>query len=220
MKKSYDIGGRTLTLRSNVHTWFAYKAQFRRELAEDLKRAMELDGLRERADEIESAKVYAEECRLFLQILWAFADEGTPDMPPFDRWLTTVSGVDMPEIVEIVTELYVSTMRPDKRYRVGQKNSDGSTLTTEELAEMIYSSGADSLALRDLTVGMALNLAHAHINAVRMAKGEKVSDPEKQYKQIKEMLGAIDSGEIPMETVDMKEYERLKEAVKEWEESG
>ena len=117
----------------------------------------------------------------------------------------------------VLGQLYVSTMKPDKRYRIGAKDSDGSTLTTEELAEMIYSSGADSLALRDLTVGMALNLAHAHINAVRMAKGEKVSDPEKQYKQIKEMLDAIDSGEIPMESVDLKEYERLKEAVKEWE---
>ena len=220
MKKSYDIGGRTLTLRSNVHTWFAYKSQFGRELAEDLKRAMELDGQRQAAGDVEEARIYAEECRTFLQIFWAFADEGTPDMPPFDRWLTTVSGVDMPDIIGTVTELYVSTMKPDKRYRVGQKIEDGSPLTTEELAEMIYSTGADSLALRDLTVGMALNLAHAHINALRRAKGEKVSDPEQQYKQIKEMLEAIDSGEIPMESVDLKEYERLKEAVKEWEESG
>lgn len=217
MKKSYDIGGRTLTLRSNVHTWFAYKAQFGRELAEDLKRAMELDEQRQAAGDVEEARIYAEECRTFLQLFWAFADEGTPDLPPFDRWLATVSGVDMPDIIGTVTELYVSTMRPDKRYRIGAKDSDGSTLTTEELAEMIYSSGADSMALRDLTVGMALNLAHAHINALRSAKGEKVSDPEVQYKQIKEMLDAIDSGEIPMETVDMKEYERLKEAVKEWE---
>lgn len=46
MKISYEIGGRTLTLRATVYTWFAYKSQFGHELGEDLKRAMELDELR------------------------------------------------------------------------------------------------------------------------------------------------------------------------------
>lgn len=217
MKKTYEIGGRTLTLRSNVHTWFAYKAQFGRELAEDLKRAMELDEQRGNAPEIEGAALYGEECRLFLQILWAFADEGTPNLPPFDAWLKTVSGADMPSIVGTVTELYISTMKPDKRYRAASSDGDSTSLTTEELAEMIYSTGADTMALRDLTVGMALNLAHAHINSMRRAKGETITDPEKQYRQLKDILDAYERGEIPDSSIDKTELNRIKKAVKEWE---
>lgn len=217
MKKTYEIGGRMLILRSNVHTWFAYKAQFGRELAEDLKRAMELDEQRGNAPKVEGAALYGEECRLFLQILWAFADEGTPDLPPFDVWLKSVSGADMPSIVGTVTELYISTMKPDKRYRAASSDGDSTSLTTEELAEMIYSTGADTMALRDLTVGMALNLAHAHINSMRRAKGETVADPEKQYRQLKDILDAYERGEIPDSSIDKAELNRIKKAVKEWE---
>ena len=217
MKVSFDIGGRTLTLRSTVYTWFAYKAQFGHELAEDLKRAVELDGQREVAGEVESAALYGEECRLFLQVLWAFADAGTPGLPPFDAWLKTIKGVDMPSVVKVVTELYIDTMKPDKRYRMRTEDGDTTSLTTEELAEMIYSTGADSMALRDLTVGMALNLAHAHINSIRRAKGETVADPEKQYKQLRGILDAYERGEIPDSCIDKAELERVRKAVKEWE---
>lgn len=220
MRRSYDIGGRTVTLRANVHVWIAYKAQFGAELPEDIQRAAALDAERSKCtDQIQAAALLGQEYRLFLQILWAFASEGTEGLPPFDRWVKTVGGVDIADIVRTVTDLYIRTMKPDRRYRVGgEKSGEGEgSITAEELTEMLYSTGADSTALKDLTVGMALNLVHAHVNAARRAKGEKVSDPEQQYKQIKEMLDAIESGEIPMESVDMKEYERLKKAVKEWE---
>ena len=217
MKRSYEIGGRTLTLRSTVHTWFAYKAQFGRELAEDIRRAAELDEERKSTDDSGSSRLYGEECRLFLQLLWAFADEGTPDLPPFDAWLKTISGADMPDIVKVVTELYISTMRPDKRYRVTSSDGDSTSLTTEELAEMIYGTGADTMALKELTVGMALNLAHAHINSMKRAKGETVSDPEKQYRQLRGILDAYERGEIPPESIDRQELERIRKAVKEWE---
>ena len=216
MKRSYEIGGRTLTLRSTVHTWFAYKAQFGRELAEDIRRAAELDEERKSTDDAGSSRLYGEECRLFLQLLWAFADEGTPDLPPFDTWLKTISGADMPDIVKVVTELYISTMRPDKRYRVLSGGESAQT-TTEELAEMIYGTGADTMALKELTVGMALNLAHAHINSMKRAKGETVSDPEKQYRQLRGILDAYERGEIPPESIDRQELERIRKAVKEWE---
>lgn len=217
MKISYEIGGRTLTLRATVYTWFAYKSQFGHELGEDLKRAMELDELRKITKGSEGEALFGEECRLFLQILWAFADAGTPDLPPFDRWLKTISGVDMPSVIENVTELYISTMKPDKRYRVSTGGGDNTSLTTEELTEMIYSTGADTMALRDLTVGMALNLVHAHINSIRRAKGETVADPEKQYKQLRGILDAYERGEIPDSCIDKAELERVRKAVKEWE---
>ena len=207
-----------MTLRANVHTWFVYKAQFGREMGEDLKRALHLDEARDMAeDETESAALYGEECRLFMQLLWAFAREGTDDLPPFEKWLKGIGGVSMPQVVLTVSDLYISTMRPDKKYRIGEKPESGGTLTTEELAEMIYSSGADSLALKDLTVGMALNLAHAHANSVKRARGESVSDPEKQYRIMRGILDDYERGTITDGDIDPEELEKIKKAVREWE---
>lgn len=219
MIKSFDIGGREVALRANVHTWFVYKAQFGREMGEDLKRALHLDEARNAApDEIEEARLYGEECRLFMQLLWAFAYEGTDGLPPFERWVKNIGGVSMPQVVATVADLFIATMKPDKRYRIGQADSgDGGTLTTEELAEMIYSSGADSLALKDLTVGMALNLAHAHANAIKRARGETVSDPAKQYRIMRGILDDYERGALTDEDIDPAELEKIRQAVAEWE---
>lgn len=208
-----------MTLRANVHTWFVYKANFGREMGEDLKRALHLDEARNNAaDEIEEARLYGEECRLFLQLLWAFAYEGTDGLPPFEKWLKSIGGISMPQVVEMVSELFISTMHSDKRYRLGQKSdSDGSSMTTEELAEMIYSTGADSMALKDMTVGMALNLAHAHANAIKRARGEKVSNPEKQYRIMRGILDDYERGVLTDEDIDPAELDKIKQAVAEWE---
>lgn len=218
MKKSYDIGGRTVTLRSNVHVWLTYKAQFGAELPEDMQRAISLDEERQAAaDEVRSAALLGEEVRLFLQVLWAFADEGTEGLPPFEDWAKTVGGVDIVSVVSTVTELYARTMRPDRRYRVSMDGGSGGddTLTAEELADMIYGTGADSTALRDMTVGMAINLVRAHINAARRAKGEEVPDPEAQYRRLKEAVELIESGAV--EYFDPEDYKRVKEKLRKWE---
>jgi len=218
MKRSYDIGGRTVTLRSNVHTWFVYKAQFGAEMIEDIQRAIALDKLREAAkSETEGAAVFGEECRLFLQVFWAFADEGTEGLPPFNRWLKTVGGVDMPDIVKTITELYESTLKPDRKNRsFGEDGgTGGSMMTTEELAEMLFRSGADTELLKDMTVGMAINLVHACVNSARRAKGEDVPDREEQYKALKEAKELIDSGQVT--DYDPEDYERVAKLLKEWE---
>ncbi len=217
MKISYDIGGRTVTLRSNVHVWLTYKAQFGAELPEDMQRAISLDEKRQAAaDEVRRAALLGEEVRLFLRLLWAFADEGTPSLPPFEDWAKTVGGVDIVSVVSTVTELYARTMRPDRRYRVGMdgEGSDG-TLTAEELTDMIYGTGADSTALKDLTVGMAINLVRAHINAAKRSKGEEVPDPEAQYRRLKEAVELIESGAV--EYFDPEDYKRVKEKLRKWE---
>lgn len=215
MKVSYEIGGRRLTLRANVHTWFVYKAEFGRELAEDMQRAIELDSLRgKEPDRVKSSAMYGEECRLFLQILWTFADEGTEGLGSFEDWLESVNGADMVSVVRTVTELYVSTVKPDKRNRAhGGKDGDG--FTTEELAEMLLSLGVTISDMRELTVGQALNLLYARARSNSRASGKSVSDPDKQYRILKEIVSAVESGEIT--DFDPKEYERIKRAVEEWE---
>lgn len=215
MKISYEIGGRTLTLRATVHTWFAYKEQFGRELAEDMERAIALDGLRNKEpDEVKSSLMFGEECRLFLQLLWTFADDGTPELEPFEDWLESISGVDIVDVVRTVSELYASTMKPDRKNRGGGGGDSGS-LTVEELAEMLLSCGVTLSDMRELTVGQAINLIHAHVRSVKRARGEDVPDPEEQYKRLKEAVELIESGAV--EDYDVKEYERVKKKLKEYE---
>ena len=217
MKRAYTIGGQTVTLKSTVHTWFVYKAQFGRELPEDMRRAIKLQELRsEESDEVKSAALLGEEYRLFLQLLWAFADEGTEGLPPFEAWLRTIDGVDIADVVKTVAELYTSTMKPDRRNRaINGGEDDGGMITTEEMAASLLGIGVTVADMKELTVGQAVNLIHAHIRAVKAAHGEEIPDPEKQYRTAKEIVTMIDSGEIT--DYDKQDYERLKKAVRAWE---
>lgn len=215
MKRSYEIGGRKLILCPTVHTWFVYKSEFCRELSEDLARAASLDELRStETDDVKRSALFGEEVRLFLQILWAFAADTTDWLEPFDDWLKTVGGVDIVDVVNTVTQLYYNTLRPDRKNRGG--SSDGeSRITAEELVQMLIGIGCTLADTKDLTVGQAINLVHASVRAAKMARGEKVSDPDLQYKQLKEMIELIDSGEIT--EYDKKEYDEIKKRLKEWE---
>lgn len=220
MTKTYEIDGRRVTLKANAHAWIRYKAEFGSELPEDIEKAIATDEMRQQAKNgVERGRLLGEEYRLYLQILWVLICEGTSGTPCFEEWASGVSGLDLPGAVQIVTELFISTMRPDKKYRVGQGKGDGSRLTAEELIEMIYATGADSMALGDLTVGMAINLVHAHINSIRRARGEQVPDPEKQIKIFRGIIADVDSGAIPPEAIENEELERMRRAVKEWDEA-
>lgn len=215
MKKSYEIGGRKLILCPTVHTWFVYKSEFCRELPEDLARAVSLDELRStEPDDVKKSALFGEEVRLFLQILWAFAADTTDWLEPFDDWLRTVNSVDIVDVVNTVTQLYYKTLRPDRRNR-GNGSDGESHITAEELAQMLIGIGLALADTKDLTVGQAINLVHASVRAAKAARGEKVSDPDLQYKQLKEMIELIDSGEIT--EYDKKEYDEIKKRLKEWE---
>ena len=180
-----------------------------------MARAASLDELRStETDDVKRSALFGEEVRLFLQILWAFAADTTDWLEPFDDWLKTVGGVDIVDVVNTVTQLYYNTLRPDRKNRGG--SSDGeSRITAEELVQMLIGIGCTLADTKDLTVGQAINLVHASVRAAKMAKGEKVSDPELQYKQLKELIELIDSGEIT--EYDKKEYEEIKKRLKEWE---
>lgn len=215
MKKSYEIGGRKLILCPTVHTWFVYKSEFCRELPEDLARAVSLDELRNNEpDDVKKSALFGEEVRLFLQILWAFAADTTDRLEPFDDWLKTVNSVDIVDVVNTVTQLHYKTLRPDRRNR-GNGSDSESRITAEELAQMLIGIGCTLTDTKDLTVGQAINLVHASVRAAKMARGEKVSDPDLQYRQLKEMIELIDSGEIT--EYDKKEYDEIKKRLREWE---
>lgn len=217
MRKLYEIGGRRVTLKSSAHTWFLYKGEFGRELSEDLERAIAINALRAKeADEIKKARLFGEEYRLWMGLLWAFAAEGTPRLMPFEDWIKTIDGVDLAEIVKIVTELYFPTIKPDRKNRgLSDDEDESGGVCTEELVDDLLSVGVTIEDMRDMTIAQALNIFHAHIRRIKRARGEKDTDPEEQYRALKEAVELIESGEVT--DYDPKELERVKEKLRRWE---
>ena len=223
MRKHYEIGGRRVTLKSSVHTWFLYKGEFGRELSEDISRAIAIDELRQaESDDVKRAVLLGEEYRLWLSLLWAFAAEGTPDMAPFGDWIQTVGGVDLADVVTTVSELYTSTLNHDQRFRDGfdDDNEDGTEddmtgISTESLIDDLLGVGLTLNDLRDTTIGQAINLINAHICNVRRSRGEKVANAEEQYKALKEAVELVESGQV--ENYDPKALERAKRKLRKWE---
>ena len=215
MKKSYKIGGKKYILTSTVYSWFVYKDTFGHELEEDMSRAIALDKLRTtEQDEVTRSRLFGEECRLFLQILWTFAYND--DLPPFEDWLQGIEAVDIIDVVGTASELYAATHKPDRKNRgIGGGDGKSGSISTEELAQMLLSIGITINDMKNLTVGQAINLIYANIRAAKRARGEKVSDPDLQYRQLKEMIELIDNGTIT--EYDKKEYDEIKKRLKEWE---
>lgn len=215
MIRSIKIDGRTHTLKSSVYTWFTYKAGFGAELPEDMARAIAIDGQRAKElDDVTRAALLGQEMRLFLQLLWAFASEGTPGLPPFEQWVQGIENIDITNVIKVITELYTATIKPDRRNR-GSGNGDGGTVSTEALADMLLDVGVSIADMKNITVGQAINIIREHVRRVQRSKGEQVSDPDKQYRQIKEIVELIESGQVT--DYDPKEFEELKKALREWE---
>lgn len=217
MIRSIEIDGRAVTLKSSVYTWFTYKAGFGAELPEDMARAIAIDGQRAKElDDVTRAALLGQEMRLFLQLLWAFASEGTPGLPPFEAWVQSVESIDITNVIKVITELYTATIKPDRRNRgSGSGDEDGGSVSTEALADMLLDVGVSIGDMKNITVGQAINIIREHVRRVQRSKGEQVSDPDKQYKQIKEIVELIESGKVT--DYDPKEYEELKKALREWE---
>lgn len=215
MIRNIEIDGRTVTLKSSVYTWFTYKAGFSAELPEDMARAIAIDGQRAKElDDVTRAALLGQEMRLFLQLLWAFASEGTPGLPPFEAWVQDIENIDITEVIKTITELYTATIKPDRRNR-GSGSEDGGAVSTEALADMLLDVGVSIGDMKNITVGQAINIIREHVRRVQRSKGEQVSDPDKQYRQIKEIVELIESGKVT--DYDPKEFEELKKALREWE---
>lgn len=223
MRKYYEIGGRRITLKSSVHTWFLFKGEFGRELSEVISRAIALDELRQKESDSEKhAAFLGEEYRLWMSLLWAFAAEGTPGLAPFGDWIQTVGGVDLADVVTTVSELYTSTLNPDRRFRGGfdDDNEDGTEddmtgISTESLIDDLLGVGLTLNDLRDVTIGQAINLINEHIRGLKRSRGEKETDPEEQYKALKEAVELVESGKV--ENYDPKALERAKRKLRKWE---
>ena len=219
MRQYYEIGGRRVTLKSSVHTWFLYKGEFGRELSEDIEGAISLDELRNsETDGAKKAALFGEEYRLWLSLLWAFAAEGTPELDPFEDWIKTVSGADIADVVTVVTELYTSTLKPDRRNRGTVDTDDAEepgSICTESLVDDLLGLHLTLSDLKDVTVGQAINLLSEHTRNIKRARGEEVANPDERYKALREAVELIESGQVT--NYRPEDLERIKEKLRRWE---
>lgn len=108
MKKTYNLGNKTLTLKASLYTQIAYKAEFGHDMLGDLSRADGLLKSKDSDDNLDGRIIY-------LQALYVLAEEGSGELPPFADWLSEIEGADMPDIIKTVSDIYLSTLKPDRK---------------------------------------------------------------------------------------------------------
>lgn len=117
MERMYTIGGEKLRLKASLYTAIAYKAAFGSELIGDLERAAKLvSGSAKRGEDTEAKELYVSGAYLYLRALYIFACEGSAgELPLYDDWLKGIGGVDLADVISVVSELYSSTLKPDRK---------------------------------------------------------------------------------------------------------
>lgn len=213
MRKSVSIGGRKIPFEFTIFTLVIYKREFFCEFLNDLQRVSK-DRLKwllpETALEC-SEDVY--------KILWALAKTADETMPPPDNFLEQFDKFPVFDIWgEIYEDVILRSIRYDKKYKLGEKNNSGqSSVSTEEIIARFMGYGLTLHDLRDITVGMGINLMHANSDLQRMRNGETVPDYEKQYRVLKAQEKNVEekyrNGEITKQ-----KYDNFKEALRQWEE--
>lgn len=209
--KSYDL--ETYILKASLHTFLSYKAFFGTELLDDLAQAKKNLDSKEHDDQCDG-------CLTFMQVLYVLINEGEGIDEPFLDWISNIDSnhINLPEIVSVVSDIYTKTIRPDKKNRSKNSIKDefASTMTIEEMSDMLLGMGVRISDFHDITFGMAINMLWEHVRSDKRKCGEKVEDLERRYKIMKANLPALtelhDAGKVSDE-----EYERYRKEIEAWE---
>ena len=209
MTTTIEIGD-TYILKASLHAFLNYKALFGHDLLDDLSLAeKELKG----SDD--------EKCDgsiIYLQVLYALIEEGSGTGKPFLQWLEKIDTINLPDIVQTVTDIITATLKPDRKNRTKESVTDefASTMTIEEISIMLLETGMNLSDFRDITFGMALNMLWEYNRSLRRRHGERVEDPERTYKIMKANFPALtelhEKGKVSDE-----EYNRYKNFIEAWE---
>lgn len=109
MKKTYTIDNKEVILKASLYTQIAYKAYFGHDLLGDLVKA----------DDLLKKKSYESRTDgniIYLQVLYVLTEEGSAEeLPPFKEWLKNIGGIDYADLIKTVSELYLSTTKPDRK---------------------------------------------------------------------------------------------------------
>lgn len=213
MRKSVSIGGRKIPFEFTIFTLVIYKREFFCEFLNDLQRVSK-DRLKWLLPET------ALECsKDVYKILWALAKTADETIPPPEDFLEQFDKFPVFDIWgEIYEDVVLRSIRYDKKYKLGEKNNNSrSSVSTEEIVARFMGYGLTLRDLRDITVGMGINLMHANSDLQRIRNGETVPDYEKQYRVLKAQEKNVEekyrNGEITKQ-----KYDSFKEALRQWEE--
>ncbi len=213
MRKSVSVGGRKIPFEFTIFTLVIYKREYFCEFLQDLQRVSK-DRLKWILPETAldcSEDVY--------KILWALAKTANETIPTPEDFLEQFDKFPVFDIWdEIYEDVILKSIRYDKKYKLGEKNnSSRSSVSTEEIVARLMGYGMTLHDLRDITVGMGINLMHANRDIQRISNGETVPDYEKQYRVLKAQEKNVEekykNGEITKQ-----KYDSFKEALRQWEE--
>ena len=104
MEKIVNIGGKDFTMKSTAANLLKYKAQFGRDLLEDVQRlreAMFPDGT------VDLSKIDLE---VVYNMCWLLIKAANPELPPPFEWLDTLDCFPLSEAAHEAITLYVESM--------------------------------------------------------------------------------------------------------------
>lgn len=213
MRKSVEICGRKVYFEFTIFSLVIYKREFFCELLNDLQEIMQT-----RIEWLFPEKA-TEHTETVYRILWALAKTADDNIPPPDDFLDSFDEFSVFDIFnEIYDDVIFSALKYDRKYRVEQKNHNGSNSSTEEMIAVFMNAGLQLCDLKSLTIGMGINLIRANADLNKIARGEYVPDREKQYRALKAQEKTVEerykNGEITKQ-----KYDSFKSALRQWEEA-
>ena len=212
MRKSVEVCGKKIDFEFSVFSLVIYKREFFCEFLDDLH-----DIVGNRIEWLFPEKA-SEHSESVLKLLWTLAKTADENIRPFNEFL---DGFDEFPVFDIFNEIYedviFTSLKYDRRYRVGTNKNGGKTQSTEEIIAVLMNAGLSLEDMKHITVGMGINIMRANADLKKLSHGEKVPDREKQYRVLKAQEKNVEekykNGEISKE-----KYDSFKNVLREWEE--
>lgn len=200
MEKAILISGEYITFKATGGMFYRYKAQFGRELLDDLEKA---------------AEGVAELDTLY-NIIWTLAKTADDSIPPPDVWLDSFEIFPVRQIYDELQDIILGNIKIDACNRKIGDSDEGDRMSTEDFVALLSMLGVSIADMDRFTYGMLINLTHSHTRLKMQMAGKQVANADEQYKQLKAIEPLIDerykNGEI-----GQKEYLNFKAQIENYE---
>ena len=200
MEKAILISGEYIRFKATGGMFYRYKAQFGRELLDDLEKA---------------AEGVAELDTLY-NIIWTLAKTADDSIPPPDAWLDSFEIFPVLDIYHELQDIILGNIKVDACNRALGDSDEGDRMSTEDFVALLSMLGVSIADMDRFTYGMLINLTHSHTRLKMQMAGKQVANADEQYKQLKNIEPLIDErykkGEI-----GQKEYLNFKAQIENYE---
>lgn len=201
MEKAILISGRYVNFKATGGMFYRYKAQFGRELIDDLEH------INNQSAELET--IY--------NVLWTLAKTADNTIPCPDRWLDSFEVFPVLDIYNELQDIILGNLEVDACNRsFGGEGDEGDRTSTEDFVALLSMLGISISDMDKFTYGMLLNLTHSHTRLKQQIAGEQVENPHKQYKQLKNIEPLIDE-RYKAGKITQKEYLNFKKQIEDYE---